>query len=57
MTALACGAPLRLNQGRFVWPAVQAGAIGAQLTQAQFDALVLGLPWQRLEDLRAITRI
>ncbi|BDB30394.1 MULTISPECIES: IS66 family insertion sequence element accessory protein TnpB [Cupriavidus] len=47
----------RLNQGRFVWPAVQAGATGAQLTQAQFDALVLGLPWQRLEDLRAITRI
>ncbi|WP_367395215.1 IS66 family insertion sequence element accessory protein TnpB [Cupriavidus sp. Agwp_2] len=47
----------RLNQGRFVWPAVQVGAIGAQLTQAQFDALVLGLPWQRLEDLRAIMRI
>ncbi|MDX6007421.1 IS66 family insertion sequence element accessory protein TnpB [Cupriavidus necator] len=47
----------RLNQGRFTWPAIQAGATGAQLTQAQFDALVLGLPWQRLEDLRAITRI
>ncbi|MFS8974529.1 hypothetical protein PO002_08495 [Cupriavidus necator] len=43
--------------GSFSWPAIQAGATGAQLTQAQFDALVLGLPWQRLEDLRAITRI
>ncbi|MDQ0142043.1 IS66 family insertion sequence element accessory protein TnpB [Cupriavidus necator] len=47
----------RLNKGCFAWPAVQVGAIGAQLTQAQFDALILGLPWQRLEDLRAITRI
>jgi len=27
------------------------------LTQDQFDALVLGLPWQRLEQLRRITRM
>jgi transposase len=29
----------------------------ATLTQQQFDALVLGLPWQRLEDMRVITRM
>jgi transposase len=27
------------------------------LTAEQFDALVLGLPWQRLEQLRVITRM
>lgn len=27
------------------------------LTQQQFDALVLGLPWQRLEQMRVITRM
>ena len=27
------------------------------LTQPQFDALVLGLPWQRLEKMSAITRM
>jgi hypothetical protein len=27
------------------------------LTQQQFDALVLGLPWQRLEQMQAITRM
>lgn len=42
----------RLNQGRFQWPR-ENGALPA-LTRAQFDALVLGLPWQRLE--QAITR-
>ncbi|UIF88472.1 IS66 family insertion sequence element accessory protein TnpB [Cupriavidus sp. UYPR2.512] len=50
----------RLNQGRFVWPPVQAGTGRCHrrtLTQAQFDALILGLPWQHLEDLRTITRI
>lgn len=36
----------RLNQGRFVWPADTGGT--ASLTRAQFDALVLGLPWQRV---------
>lgn len=48
----------RLNAGRFVWPS--AGAQGAEpvaLTRAQFDALVLGLPWQRLEQMRVITRM
>ena len=48
----------RLNQGHFVWPR-QVPAEGAltTLTQPQFDALVLGLPWQRLEQMRVITRM
>lgn len=46
----------RLNQGRFVWPGATAGALPA-LTRAQFDALVLGLPWQRLEHLQVITHV
>lgn len=46
----------RLNQGRFVWPSTNCQALPA-LTQAQFDALVLGLPWQRLEQMRVITRM
>ncbi|WBL64726.1 IS66 family insertion sequence element accessory protein TnpB [Thauera sp. WB-2] len=41
---LACR---RLNQGRFHWTEGQGGVA---LTRAQFDALVLGLPWQRLGD-------
>ncbi len=36
----------RLNAGRFVWPAEGGGTQG--LSHAQFDALVLGLPWQRI---------
>jgi hypothetical protein len=35
----------RLNSGKFVWP--QTGTTLA-LTRAQLDALVLGLPWQRI---------
>lgn len=48
----------RLNDGRFAWPR-QASAEAAlmTLTQPQFDALVLGLPWQRLEQMRVITRM
>jgi transposase len=43
----------RLNQGRFQWPA--PGSIRpVELTRQQFDALVLGLPWQRLELLQRI---
>lgn len=36
----------RLNAGKFVWPG--DGASTLSLTRTQFDALVLGLPWQRL---------
>jgi transposase len=48
----------RLNDGRFVWPReASAGTALTTLTQLQFDALVLGLPWQRLEQMRVITRM
>lgn len=46
----------RLNQGRFVWPSVASAAVPA-LTQAQFDALVLGLPWQRLAQHVTISHV
>ncbi len=36
----------RLNSGKFVWP--NDAATTASLSRAQFDALVLGLPWQRV---------
>ena len=36
----------RLNAGKFVWPV--DGAATLELTKAQFDALVLGLPRQRI---------
>ena len=35
----------RLNQGRFCW---RHGNASVELTRPQFDALVLGLPWERL---------
>jgi transposase len=38
----------RLNAGKFVWPADASATL--QQTRPQFDALVLGLPWQRLGD-------
>ena len=48
----------RLNAGRFVWPReASANAAPMTLTQAQFDALVLGLPWQRLTQMQIITRM
>lgn len=45
----------RLNQGRFVWP--REGVASAAITRAQFDALVLGLPWQRLEHMQFIAHV
>lgn len=36
----------RLNRGKFVWPQDAAGTV--TLTREQLDALVLGLPWQRV---------
>jgi transposase len=44
----------RLNSGKFVWP--QDGAGTLTLTREQFDALVLGLPWQRIGEA-AIIRV
>lgn len=36
----------RLNAGKFVWP--RDAATTLSVTRVQFDALVLGLPWQRV---------
>lgn len=46
----------RLNTGHFVWPSTANVPASLSLTPAQFDALVLGLPWQRLPELSVITR-
>lgn len=43
----------RLNSGKFVWPR-DAAAI-ATLSRAQFDALVLGLPWKNVGEAGIIT--
>jgi transposase len=42
----------RLNVGRFVWP--KDGST-LSLTGPQLDALVLGLPWQRIGEAGVIT--
>lgn len=39
----------RLHRGRFLWAQAPAG-LEVSLTAAQFDALILGLPWQRVDD-------
>ena len=47
-----------LNQGGFEWPRGGANmACSITLTKQQFDALVLGLPWSRLEQMQSITRV
>lgn len=49
----------RLHQGHFVWP--QASTLNSTnrvvLSRAQLDALVLGLPWQRMGDAGIITMV
>lgn len=47
----------RLNAGRFVWPRELVSAQPLAITQEQFNALVLGLPWQRLPEMGVITRV
>ena len=50
----------RLNVGRFVWPreaSIANATAPLCLTKAQFDALVVGLPWQRLPEMSVITRM
>ena len=56
----------RLNKGSFEWPTdtttgtttgTATGTAPLTLTTDQFNALVLGLPWQRLEQFRLITRL
>ena len=46
----------RLHQGHFVWPAASS-ATQASLSRAQLDALVLGLPWQRIGECGIITLV
>ena len=43
----------RLNSGKFVWPKDAGSTL--TLTRAQLDALVLGLPWQRIGEAGVIT--
>ena len=43
----------RLHQGKFSWPAPVDARW--QLERSQLDALVLGLPWQRMGDAGIIT--
>jgi transposase len=48
----------RLNTGRFTWPTPTSDSPASlSLTRAQFDALILGLPWQRLPQMSLITRV
>ena len=42
----------RLNQGKFVWP--KDASTTLSLTHPQLDALVLGLPWQRIGEAGVI---
>src|SRR3954468_4885104 len=42
----------RLNQGKFVWPKDAGPTLS--LTRPQLDALVLGLPWQRIGEAGVI---
>jgi hypothetical protein len=43
-----------LHQGRFTWPASATG-VSWTLSPAQLEALVLGLPWQRIGESGVIT--
>jgi len=43
----------RLNSGKFVWPRNAAPTL--TLTREQLEALVLGLPWQRIGEAGVIT--
>ena len=46
----------RLHQGRFAWPQ-DTPTDRCSLSRAQLDALVLGLPWQRIGDTGIITLV
>jgi len=45
----------RLHQGKFVWAAL--GSASCTLERIQLDALVLGLPWQRMGSAASITMV
>lgn len=48
----------RLHAGRFVWLERSSAPAAAtlQLTAQQFEALAVGLPWQRLGEFSVISR-
>ena len=57
-TASGCGRRTTAEQGQLrVATQHRDHAAPQALTKDQFDALVLGLPWQRLEQMRVITRM
>lgn len=43
----------RLHQGKFAWPSENTA--NCRLGREQFEALVLGLPWQRMGEAGIIT--
>lgn len=43
----------RLHQGKFVWPS--PGTAVQHISRDQLDALVMGLPWQRIGQAGVIT--
>lgn len=45
----------RLHQGKFIW--VSKDSANCKLEPVQFDALVLGLPWQRIGSAGSITMV
>lgn len=45
----------RLNSGKFAWPKNVDGTLA--LSRPQFDALVLGLPWQLVGEAGVITTL
>lgn len=50
----------RLHQGRFVWTQSHGTShleVTTTLSRSQFDALVVGLPWQRITQLQAGIKI
>ena len=46
----------KLHSGSFAWTGAPLAAPAVQLTAQQFEALVVGLPWQRLPELQVINR-
>ncbi len=44
----------RLEEGKFVWPAIREGIM--RLSRAQFEALFDGLEWQRVHGPRRVRR-
>lgn len=44
----------RPNKGSFIWASDPNAEAKLELSRKQFDALVIGLPWQRLERMQSI---